>query len=500
MTALTGLVISDEEQYVPAVLAKRPLHADTVQRLASHVQQSTSVQAIVNAVTHVDMPIWQSILRQAPNHVAIRQNAVNKSQHIDVFALMQELDQCWRLSSNDRVAIILSVATVSEQLTPVAMARLIDDLTTPATEINAAMVSGILAIPTMRFIPSRVVLERLIPQADHDAVLRINQQVHCDDAMRIMLIEKTFTEAGVRIILNQVESLDRAQWLVIKRLWSQNHALIELAMTKLTSQARFRIIQDEEEPLWVRNVLRLNQHARIDGVYNQEDDHEEDYVHDPEEDDHEENYVHEQEEDDREEDYVHEQEEDGHEEASVYDQEEDTDADEADRHTTVPPLSWAAKIRITNVIDQFINHFTILQSKYPDVDVGGLTRLLQTHSTHFLTGEINLDEYKIRCRESLDEHREGLSHAFIRDLTLLEHVSEAFRAFFNVLDKVITWAGGFKHTMESTYTPGAREMFGRDHFFKKPNLESDLSKAISAFENTLEMLGQDIPQQGNAPE
>lgn len=114
----------------------------------------------------------------------------------------------------------------------------------------------------------------------------------------------------------------------------------------------------------------------------------------------------------------------------------------------------------------------------------GLIRL----SRQFVSGHLNLKEYKQEVLETLKKekaHFKGALHRGPR--TILEHISEAFRCMFNLMDHMISAVRKSERTMAETRTPGAC-LFGRTHFFNK--IDSDLGKKLKEFEASLkEMKG-----------
>jgi len=79
----------------------------------------------------------------------------------------------------------------------------------------------------------------------------------------------------------------------------------------------------------------------------------------------------------------------------------------------------------------------------------------------------------------------------------LEHISEALRAFFHVLDNIVSLFSS--KTMAETYNPVARSLVGRNHFLTKPNRETDLSRAMQNFEEKLSQLNAAKEKPGPSP-
>jgi hypothetical protein len=130
--------------------------------------------------------------------------------------------------------------------------------------------------------------------------------------------------------------------------------------------------------------------------------------------------------------------------------------------------------QVSQCVQAFIDHLNALPQ---DTKVKYLVNQLTQASSEFLRTRY-LPTYKATCNQAL-------TSPFTRKMTIIEHISEVFRALCNLLDRFFTKAMGKKQTQADTP--------GRDAFFKKPDLETDLSKAVVAFKQKLQAIEPSKP-------
>ena len=85
---------------------------------------------------------------------------------------------------------------------------------------------------------------------------------------------------------------------------------------------------------------------------------------------------------------------------------------------------------IVEVVNQFVVHLEKIKLK----KFKPLINQLKEFSRQYLAGTKTIEDYKSGCMQAVVAFKTDLSQAAKRSLTLLEHISEALRAFFNVLD------------------------------------------------------------------
>ena len=134
---------------------------------------------------------------------------------------------------------------------------------------------------------------------------------------------------------------------------------------------------------------------------------------------------------------------------------------------------------IVEVVKQFVGHLERITLKKFEPLIDQLKKL----SRQYLEGTITLENYKAGCMQEVAACKTDLSQAAQRSLTFLEHISEALRAFFNVLDNIVSSFSS--KTMAETYNPLARSLVGRNHFFIEPDRKTELNQAMDAFDREL---------------
>ena len=159
---------------------------------------------------------------------------------------------------------------------------------------------------------------------------------------------------------------------------------------------------------------------------------------------------------------------------------------EPDVKPTTPPLNDAMKEKAKNIVHDLTLSLRQLNPK--DEKLTAFIAELITHGEAFIEDN-DLDKYKRNSMDALTKHKPGLSPGFTRSLTLFEHISEALRSMFNVLDKIVSYVTLSQQTMaEKGSTPGAQFLRKKPHFFNKPDTETSLGQAMREFENNLKTL------------
>lgn len=103
------------------------------------------------------------------------------------------------------------------------------------------------------------------------------------------------------------------------------------------------------------------------------------------------------------------------------------------------------------------------------------------------------NEYKISCVEIVRAHLALLSPDQLnRQLSIVEHISEALRYMFSVIDLLLVSVLCIRRTMEDSYTPGAPSLVGRNHFFQPPHTNNELANAIENYQEQLHRLGSEL--------
>ncbi len=145
----------------------------------------------------------------------------------------------------------------------------------------------------------------------------------------------------------------------------------------------------------------------------------------------------------------------------------------------LPPPAPVVNTEIEHAVRAFVSHISNIKGKKFEP----LVRRLNEFSAQYLRNELTLDLYKSQCKDALDQFKPQLSKAARRSLTIFEHIKEVLRVFFNILDHLVSLFSS--SMMADTFTPGAQRLVGRNHFFTKSNRETDLTRAMQAFEKKL---------------
>ena len=148
------------------------------------------------------------------------------------------------------------------------------------------------------------------------------------------------------------------------------------------------------------------------------------------------------------------------------------------------------------VVMKFVKAMEEINPTGQNPELRQLVGALLGHSKYFTDGIIDLKTYKVNCNSSVGDAKKGLSTALTREpRTILEHITNAIRVMFNLLDRMVTYATGAKQSMDQTHTPGAKFLTGRDHFFNRP--ETGLGTELRTFSDAIEKLGDIKPSSGS---
>ena len=108
---------------------------------------------------------------------------------------------------------------------------------------------------------------------------------------------------------------------------------------------------------------------------------------------------------------------------------------------------------------------------------------LKKRTQDYQAGRLTLGEYKAKSEKVLAKLEVPLAR---KARTIVEHIHEAFRQFFNLLDRLLTPMVTLGKQKESKETLGARLLHGKDHFFNP--LKSDIAILVEKFDKTLKKL------------
>ena len=108
---------------------------------------------------------------------------------------------------------------------------------------------------------------------------------------------------------------------------------------------------------------------------------------------------------------------------------------------------------------------------------------LKKRTQDYQAGRLTLGEYKAKSEKVLAKLEVPLTR---KARTIVEHIHEAFRQFFNLLDRLLTPMVTLGKQKESKETLGARLLHGKDHFFNP--LKSDIAILVEKFDKTLKKL------------
>ena len=125
--------------------------------------------------------------------------------------------------------------------------------------------------------------------------------------------------------------------------------------------------------------------------------------------------------------------------------------------------------------------------------LASLIEILTDNTLSFQNNPKLFNEYKTSCVEIVQTHLTLLSPDQLnRSLTVVEHLSEALRTMFSVIDLLLTSVLCLRRTMYDSHTPGAPFLVGRNHFFPPPHTNNELANAIENYQEQLHRLGSEL--------
>lgn len=136
-----------------------------------------------------------------------------------------------------------------------------------------------------------------------------------------------------------------------------------------------------------------------------------------------------------------------------------------------------------------ITYFNECMQYIDPTEFDDLVKKLIQLNTDYSLGKLELHDYQTKCFEEINE----IKPQSLRSLTILEHISEAFRTLFNWIDRVVSICSS--KTMAETATPGA-SFFNRRHFFNAPDRDTDWTKALKNLETAIKASDQNSSPSG----